>query len=93
MNRWRPAVANTDPGDLQWQLETSIMPVSRTLLGKGYWNRSGASSTTRSLTVLKREDSKVVHIRKSSTAEVNHKEIYDALDLPQQLGKTLKAII
>ena len=39
------------------------------------------------------EDGKVVHIRKSSKAESNHKEIYDALGLPQQLGKTLKAII
>ena len=51
------------------------------------------SSHMRVSTTLKREDGKVVHIRKSSRAESNHKEIYDALDLPQQLGKTLKAII
>lgn len=51
------------------------------------------SSHMRVSTTLKREDGRVVHIRKSSRAELNHKEIYDALDLPQQLGKTLKAII
>ncbi len=51
------------------------------------------SSHMRVSTTLKREDGRVVHIRKSSRAESNHKEIYDALDLPQQLGKTLKAII
>ena len=51
------------------------------------------SSHMRVSTTLKREDGRVIHIRKSSRAESNHKEIYDALDLPQQLGKTLKAII
>jgi hypothetical protein len=51
------------------------------------------SSHMRVSTTLKREDSRVIHIRKSSRAEPSQKEIYDALDLPQQLGKTLKAII
>ncbi|MBW1857032.1 MAG: IS1634 family transposase, partial [Deltaproteobacteria bacterium] len=51
------------------------------------------SSHMRVSTTMKREDGRVVHIRKSSRAESNHKEIYDALDLPQQPGKTLKAII
>jgi len=51
------------------------------------------SSHMRVSTTLKREDGRVIHIRKSSRAESNHKEIYDALDLPQQPGKTLKAII
>lgn len=51
------------------------------------------SSHMRVSTTLKREDGKVVHIRKSSRPEPNHKEIYDALGLPHQVGKTLKAII
>ena len=51
------------------------------------------SSHMRVSTTLKREDGRVVHIRKSSRAESNQKEIYDALDLPQQPGTTLKAII
>lgn len=51
------------------------------------------SSHMRVSTTLKREDGRVIHIRKSSRPEPNHKEIYDALDLPHQLGKTLKAII
>jgi hypothetical protein len=51
------------------------------------------SSHVRISTTLKKEDGKVVHIRKSSRSEQKHKEIYDALNLPPQLGKTLKAII
>ena len=51
------------------------------------------SSHMRVSTTLKRDDGRVVHIRKSSRAESNHKEIYDALGLPQQLGKTLKGIV
>jgi len=51
------------------------------------------SSHMRVSTTLKREDGKVVHIRKSSRAESNHKEIYDALDLSHRPGKIMKAII
>ena len=51
------------------------------------------SSHMRVSTTMKREDGRAIHIRKSSRAESSQKEIYDALDLPQQLGKTLKAII
>jgi len=51
------------------------------------------SSHMRVSTTLKRQDGRVIHIRKSSRPEPNHKEIYDALDLPHQPGKTLKAII
>ena len=44
-------------------------------------------------TVLKREDGRAIHIRKSSRVEPQQKEIYAALDLPQTIGKTQKAII
>lgn len=39
------------------------------------------STHVRISTTLKREDSKVVHIRKSSRSEPPHKKIYDALGL------------
>ncbi len=51
------------------------------------------SSHMRVSTTLKREDGKVVHIRKSSRAESNHKEIYRALGLSHEPGKIMKAII
>jgi len=51
------------------------------------------SSHVRISTTLKREDGKVVHIRKSSKAESDHKRIYDALGLPHQVGKILKTTI
>jgi len=44
-------------------------------------------------TTMKREDGKVIYIRKSSGPEPNHKEIYKAMDLPFQVEKTLKAIM
>ena len=55
--------------------------------------RTQLSSHIRISTILKREDGRVVHIRKSSRPELNHKEIYDAIGLPHQVGKTLKVII
>ncbi|RLG29280.1 IS1634 family transposase [Methanosarcinales archaeon] len=59
------------------------------------WNtiRVQLSSHMRISTTVKREDGKVIHIRKSSRPEPNHKEIYDALGFPSQVGKTLKAIM
>jgi len=42
---------------------------------------------------VKREDGRVIHIRKSSRPEPNHKEIYDALGFPHHVGKTVKAIV
>ena len=51
------------------------------------------SSHMRVSTTLKQEDGKVVHIRKTSRAESNHKEIYNALDLSHKPGKVMKAII
>lgn len=76
-----------------------IMQTIRTKLrGKGIsycWEtvRLRLSSHVRISTTLKQEDGKAVHIRKSSRAEQKHREIYDALGLPSQLGKTLKTTI
>ena len=84
---------------MSYMVAYHIMQTIRTKLReKGihfYWQtiRVRLSSHMRVSTTLKREDGRAIHIRKSSRAESNHKEIYDALDLPQQLGKTLKAII
>ena len=55
--------------------------------------RTMLSSHVRISTVLKREDGRAIHIRKSSRVEPQQKEIYAALDLPQTIGKTQKAII
>lgn len=48
------------------------------------------STHVRISTTLKREDGKVVHIRKSSRAEQPHKILYDALGLSHRVGKILK---
>jgi len=55
--------------------------------------RTRLSSHERVSTILKREDGKVIHIRKSTKAEPQQREIYAALGLPQTIGKTQKAII
>lgn len=55
--------------------------------------RTRLSSHMRVSTVLKSEDGRVIHIRKSSRAEPQQNEIYSALGLPQKIGKTQKAII
>jgi len=55
--------------------------------------RKRLSSHMRVSTILKREDGKAIHIRKSTRAEPVQKEIYAALGLPQKIGKTQKAII
>jgi len=44
-------------------------------------------------TAMKRQDGKMVRIRKTSKAETDHKAIYDALKLPYQPGKTVKTIL
>ncbi|MFH1562987.1 MAG: hypothetical protein ABIF11_06190 [Nitrospirota bacterium] len=48
---------------------------------------------SRITTTMKRKDGKMIHIRKSCKAEVFHKKIYDALNLPSQPGKTIKVIL
>jgi hypothetical protein len=42
---------------------------------------------------MKREDGKMIHIRKSSKAEAPHQAIYNALNLSYQPGKVVKTIL
>jgi hypothetical protein len=42
---------------------------------------------------MKRKDEKMIHIRKSNRVESFQKEIYDALNLPYQAGKTIKKVL
>jgi len=44
-------------------------------------------------TTMRRKDGKIIHIRKSSKVEPSHQAIYDALNLPHQPGRTVKAIL
>ena len=55
--------------------------------------RKQLSTQVRITTTLKRKDNKVVHIRKSSTAEPSHRLIYDALNLSYQPGKIVKTVL
>jgi hypothetical protein len=55
--------------------------------------RKGLSSHIRITTTMKREDGKVIHIRKSSRPEPFHRQIYDALHLSYRPGRTIKTII
>ena len=55
--------------------------------------RKQLSTQVRVTTTMKREDGKMIRIRKSSKAEPSHKVIYDALDLSYQPGKVVKAIL
>jgi len=55
--------------------------------------RKGLSTHIRITTTMKRDDGKVIHIRKSTRPEPFHRQIYDALHLPHRPGKTIKTII
>ena len=55
--------------------------------------RQQLSTQVRVTTTMKREDGKVIRIRKSSKAEPSHQAIYDALRLTYQPGKTVKTIV
>ena len=55
--------------------------------------RKALSSHVRLTTTMKRDDGKVIHIRKSSSPEASHKRIYDALHLCHRPGKTLKTVL
>jgi len=59
------------------------------------WNtiRTLLSTQVRITTMMKRKDGKVIHIRKSSQAELSYKKIYDALNISYKPGKTLKTIL
>ena len=54
--------------------------------------RTQLSTQVRITTTMKREDGKIIHIRKSSKAEPPHQTIYDALNLSYQPGEKLKTI-
>jgi transposase len=55
--------------------------------------RRQLSTQLRVTTAMKREDGKVIRIRKSSKAEPSHQAIYDALNLPYQPGRIVKTIL
>ncbi|MDO9548132.1 MAG: transposase [Candidatus Marinimicrobia bacterium] len=55
--------------------------------------RDQLSTQVRITTTMKRKDGRMIHIRKSSQAELFHKKIYDALSLPYRPGKTVKTIL
>lgn len=55
--------------------------------------RKGLSTHMRLTTTMKRDDGKVIHIRKSSRPEPFHLKIYDALKLSRRPGKTIKIIL
>ncbi len=59
------------------------------------WNtiRDILSNHVRTTTSMKTKDGKMIYIRKSGQAELSHKKIYVALDLPPQPGKTTKTIL
>jgi transposase len=55
--------------------------------------RKVLSSHVRVTTTMKRDDGKVIHIRKSSSPEPSHTRIYDALHLSHRPGKTIKTVL
>jgi len=55
--------------------------------------RKGLSTHMRITTTIKRDDGKVIHIRKSARPEPFHRKIYDALHMSHRPGKTIKTII
>jgi transposase len=55
--------------------------------------RKQLSTQVRITTAMKREDGKIIHIRKSSKAEPSHQAIYDALNLPYQPGRIVKIVL
>jgi transposase len=55
--------------------------------------RKALSTHVRITTTMKRDDGRVIHIRKSTRPEPFHIKIYDALHLPHQPGKTIKTTL
>jgi transposase len=55
--------------------------------------RTALSSHVRLTTTMRRDDGKVIHLRKSSSPEASHKRIYDALHLPHRPGNTVKTVL
>jgi transposase len=55
--------------------------------------RKQLATQVRITTTMKRQDGRVIHIRKSSRVEFSHQAVYDALNLPHRPGKTVKTIL
>ena len=55
--------------------------------------RKELATHARISTTIKRDDGKIIHIRKSSRPEPFHLQIYNALNLPHRAGKTIKTIL
>ena len=55
--------------------------------------RKELSTHERISTTIKRDDGKMIHIRKSSRPEPFHIQIYNILNLPHRAGKTIKMIL
>jgi len=55
--------------------------------------RKGLATHMRITTAMKREDGKMIHIRKSTRPEPFHVQIYDALNLPHRPGKMIKMVL
>jgi transposase len=55
--------------------------------------RKGLSTHMRITTTMKRDDGKMIHIRKSTRPEPFHVQIYDAMNLPHRPGKTIKTVL
>lgn len=55
--------------------------------------RKALSTHVRITTTMKRDDGRVIHIRKSTRPEPVHTKIYDALNLSHHPGKTIKTIL
>jgi transposase len=55
--------------------------------------RKGLSTHMRITTTMKKDDGKMIRIRKSSRPVPFHVQIYDALNLPHRPGKTIKTVL
>ncbi len=55
--------------------------------------RAKMENQQRVTVVLQREDGKTIHLRKTTRAEPDQKEIYDALGIPAQPGQVQKTIV
>jgi transposase len=55
--------------------------------------RKVLSTNVRITTTIKRDDNRVIHIRKSTRPEPSHIKIYDALNISHRPGKTIKTIL
>jgi len=55
--------------------------------------RKQLSTQVRITTTMKRQDGRVIYIRKSSKAESSHQALYDALNLPYYPGRIVKTVL